>query len=389
MKRFSIHYNKLINNDFETDSLIKKHLKYINRLEINVAYPFLLEVYDDYSQSIIDKTDFISILQLIQSFVWRRFICSLPTNALNKIFMTLYQNIDKQNYLNSLEFALIKKKGQQRFPNDKEIIDEISVKDFYNIQTKNRIYFLERLENFGKNIPFFIEGNEKVTTEHILPQNPTNEWKDALGSRFNHVFEKYLNTISNLTISGNNAELGRRPFKDKRDYPEFGYTASGLWLNQYLSTIDKWTEEEIIKRNKIICDRTLNIWQYPKNVSQSINNEDEINIFDLGDVTGKKIDYYIFFDSKYIKSNYSEILCFVAKTLFDMDANRFLQTELATTLRITTNKNNLRQSAKLGQTYYIDTHGNSNKTIKKIQKVLEAFELYDELFIKFNDKQNE
>ncbi|MEI2824295.1 MAG: hypothetical protein V9F02_12840, partial [Chitinophagaceae bacterium] len=68
---------------------IRLQLEYINRLEINVAYPFLMKVYDDYFNSVIDKEIFLEVLDLVQSFTWRRFILGLPTNALNKIFMSL------------------------------------------------------------------------------------------------------------------------------------------------------------------------------------------------------------------------------------------------------------------------------------------------------------
>ena len=39
---------------------------YINKLEINVAYPFLMKVYDDYDKKIINKDDFVMVLELIQ-----------------------------------------------------------------------------------------------------------------------------------------------------------------------------------------------------------------------------------------------------------------------------------------------------------------------------------
>lgn len=82
------HYNKLINPENELDNDIRKQLKYLNKLEINVARPFLLKVYDDYVIEKIDKGTFIDILELVQSFTWRRFILGLPTNALNKIYMS-------------------------------------------------------------------------------------------------------------------------------------------------------------------------------------------------------------------------------------------------------------------------------------------------------------
>ena len=79
LKEFSIFYHKLINPTKEEDSEISKELNFINRLEINVSYPFLLPAYNDYANNIIDKTTLVNILRLIQSYTWRRFIQDLPT----------------------------------------------------------------------------------------------------------------------------------------------------------------------------------------------------------------------------------------------------------------------------------------------------------------------
>lgn len=101
------HYNKLLNPKNEPDKTIRRQLEYINRLEINVAFPFLMKVYDDYANSTIDKQTLIKILDLIQSFVWRRFIVGLDTKSLNKIFMNLYDKVDTSNYLYSIQKSLV------------------------------------------------------------------------------------------------------------------------------------------------------------------------------------------------------------------------------------------------------------------------------------------
>ncbi len=94
IKKLVKHYNKLTNPKNETDNNIRLQLEYINRLEINVAFPFLMKVYDDYIDSTIDKQTFIEVLDLIQSFTWRRFIVGLDTKALNKTFMNLYEKVN-------------------------------------------------------------------------------------------------------------------------------------------------------------------------------------------------------------------------------------------------------------------------------------------------------
>lgn len=213
IKTLAKYYNRLINPHNEPDSKIRLQLEYVGRLEINVAYPFLMKVYYDYANSIIDKGTFIEVLELIQSFSWRRFILGLPTNALNKIFMSLYDKVDTSNYLFSIQKSLLQRSGVQRFPKNAEFIDALKVRDVYNIKSKNRIYLFERLENFGNNERVMIDGNPDITVEHIFPQNPDPKWKTLLGNeRYTFIRENYLNTVGNLTLSGNNGKLGNNTF---------------------------------------------------------------------------------------------------------------------------------------------------------------------------------
>lgn len=264
IKKYSIYYNKFINPHNEPDLDIRNQLALISRLEINVAYPFLLEVYNDYASNVINKSTIIEILELLQSFTWRRFVIGLPTNSLNKIFMRLYEDIDSSDYVFSLQRTLLKKKSSQRFPRDGEVIATLKDRDMYGIQTKNRAYFFEKLENYENREPVKIEGNPDITVEHIFPQNPDPKWKIELkDEQYNLIKEKYLNTIANLTLSGNNGKLSNKFFTDKRDLntdgKEQGYKFSRLWLNKHLAILDKWDIEEIEKRFELIAERFLKI----------------------------------------------------------------------------------------------------------------------------------
>jgi len=261
---YANYYNKLINPENEKDKQIKKQLNYINNIEINVSYPFLMNVYKDYSKNIIDKDTFISVLELIQSYVWRRFIVGLPTNALNKVFMKLYEEVDKEKYLYSIQKSLMLKKGTQYFPKNKEIELALKDKDVYNIKNKNKEYFLERLENYNNKETVSIFDNEKITVEHIFPQNPDRKWKEKLNDNDYIDFKDvYIHTISNLTLSGNNGKLGNKYFTEKRDMnkngEEQGYKFSRLWLNRYLKDLHKWDIEELNNRYEIIKERFFQI----------------------------------------------------------------------------------------------------------------------------------
>jgi hypothetical protein len=388
IKRLVYHYNKLINPQNEPDIDIRRQLEYIDRLKINVAFAFLMKVYDDYASKIINKKTLLDVLELIQSFTWRRFILGLQTNSLNKIFMNLYDKVDHENYLYSIQRTLIQKSGTQRFPKNSEVIDALKFKDSYNINPKNRGYFLSRLENHNNTEVVSIEGNVSITVDHIFPQNPDPEWKKQLGAdEYNFIKENYLNTIANLTLSGNNGKLGNKPFEVKRDLKDVGYRDSRLWLNKYLANLQKWKKAEIEQRFEFISERFIEIWKYPEIDVEQTENSGEINIFDAEDPTHKKLDYAIFLDQKIEVTQISKLYVEVLKKLFEISPSTFFATDLGERIGLvkSSNKNALRQAAPINDTYFIETNIDNLNKFEKLKNALTVFNYEEELFIKYTN----
>lgn len=395
LKSLVRYYNKLINPKNESDKEISTQLEYINRLEINVAYPFLMKVYEDFSANIIDKNTFISVLSLVQSFTFRRFILGLPTSALSKIFMGLYDKVDTDEYLYSIQKSLLQRSGIQRFPRNIETINALKEKDVYNIKPKNRTYLLERLENHQNNEPVIIDGNSDITIEHIFPQNPDAKWKFELGAdEYNFIKENYLNTIGNLTLSGNNGKLGNKPFIEKKEMnvedKEQGYDFSRLWLNRDLKEKAKWDREEIEKRAGIIADRFLKIWEMPDIQIEPGTNSDEVNIFDAEDPKFKKLEYAIFFNQKLEVTQVAKLYVEVFKQLFDLDPETFFTSEIGAKINLSKNptEDGMRQPVPLNDTYFIETNIDNVGKFDRIKLALTIFGFEDELSIKYADEKN-
>lgn len=392
LKSLVKYYNKLTNPKNEPDKLIRIQLEYINRLEINVAFPFLMKVYEDFSNDIIDKATFISVLSTVQSFTFRRFILGLPTNALNKIFMGLYDKVEPNNYLFSIQKSLLQRSGVQRFPRNTETINALKEKDVYNIKPKNRTYLLERIENFQNNEPVAIEGNSDITIEHIFPQNPDPKWKIELGAdEYNLIKENYLNSIGNLTLSGNNGKLSNKPFLDKKvmniDGKEQGYNFSRLWLNRDLKDKTKWDKVEIEERANTIAERFIKIWEIPEIEIELEATNDEINIFDAEDPKHKKLEYAIFFNQKLEVTQVAKLYIEVFKQLFDLQPETFFTSEIGDRLSLTKTPetSGLRQAVPISETYFIEANIDNMGKFDRIKQALTIFGFEDELSIKYAD----
>jgi uncharacterized protein with ParB-like and HNH nuclease domain len=387
IKQYSSIYNKLLNPSNETDVEIQRELRSIKQLEINVSYPFLLPVYDDYITNDIDKNTFIEVLRLIQSYTWRRFILGLPTNALNKIFMTLYTDVDKSNYLKSIEKALIKKRSSQRFPNNIEIEASLKDKDLYNTQAKNRLYYFEQMEHF-RNPERVDLSSADITIEHIFPQNPDIKWKSEITELDYKLFsEKYLNTIANLTLSGNNGALSNKSFTEKRDMNKEdgrqGYIYSNLWMNEVLKTKEVWNIDELEERFKLLYNRYILIWKYPSITITEDNDDEEYTLFDAPEPKHKKLEYYTYKDELVVTKEFSKMYNHIIADLFNESPSKFLLTDLKEVLGLTTDKNKPRSAYAINDTYFIEVNTDSNSKFNKLKKVLTVFELEDELIIKY------
>lgn len=255
-----------INLGKEDDKEIKTLWEQIRALDVSVCYPFLMRVYNDYENNVINKLDFIKIIKATISYVVRRVICEIPTNSLNKTFATFYSKINKTNYVSSILCEYVIKDSYRAFPTDDEFKLKFISKEIYKIRIRN--YILESLENRNHKEPISIINNG-YTIEHIMPQNPnlSTEWQIMLGPNWKEVQKTLLHTIGNLTLTGYNSEMSDKPFSIKQNI-EGGFKTSHLRLNDIIGNLTKWDESEIRKRAEKLAEQALKIWEYPT-VTQS------------------------------------------------------------------------------------------------------------------------
>ena len=384
---YSSIYQWLLSPEMVEDKDIRRELGYIKYIEINVSYPFLLQIIDDYRKGEISKLTLVNVLQFVQTFTCRRFILDLPTNALNKIFMILYRQVDKNNYEKSIYQYVLTRPGKNRMPSDIEIRNMLADKDFYNAKSKMKMYILERLENYNNNEFVPIIGNTSITIEHIFPQNPDDKWSKELSERdYNEFMNSYLHTIGNLTLSGNNGALGNKPFYEKKrmnkDGKEQGYIFSRLLLNRFLQEIDEWNGTNYKIRTDKIIKRFISIWKLPQ--VEGIQEVPEKNICDIDDPTNKQLEYAVFFGKRLDGDKYKGIKLYnyIIKELYKLQPEAFVE-QFSKLLHLKENPKELRKAHPLDNTYSYETNLNYITIFNNLRTMLEKMELADELYIKF------
>ena len=248
----------------ETDSDLRLAFHDLLELKVDVAYPFLLELYRDYKANLLTKGELLSSVRLIEAYVFRRAICAIPTNSMNKTFATFNKGLKKDRYFESIQAQFLVLPSYRRFPSDAEFHRDLHTRDLYNF--RSRSYWLRRIENCGRKERVAVD---EYTIEHILPQNEnlSEKWREALGADWKRIQQTWLHTLGNLTLTAYNSDFSDRTFTEKRDMtgaPEKGLKQSPLKLNQGLGSLERWDEEAIKTRAGKLADLAVAVWAAPK-----------------------------------------------------------------------------------------------------------------------------
>ena len=297
----------------------------LNLLDMTVAYPFLMAFIPYAKENDIYNSEIVSVLSVVETFIFRRLMCDLPTNALNKIFATLHRYIVKNlregyTYADVMIYYLCSRKLSAALPKDDQFIKGFTTKNIYVMRSKNKAYIFERLENTNskeKNdiVGYISKGD--LSIEHIMPQTLNQAWRNALGEHCDEIHEQWLHTIVNLTLTGYNSNYSNKSFQDKKTIQN-GFLQSGLRLNQYIAHFDKWTLAEMEQRKAELAKTALAVWQYPQTLFEPIKREEETFALSEDNDTGrgKKITAFTFMDTKYHVSDWAGMMWEMAKLLY-------------------------------------------------------------------------
>lgn len=358
----------------------------LNRLETTVTRPFFLEVLRLYDENQINLNEVAEAFSITESYLFRRTICDLPTNALNKIFLLLNREIMRydgtdSNYIEKLKFALLSKKDRARFPNDDDFSLMFTEKPIYQMNSKNKIYILERLENFGtledKDIyRHYDEGEYSI--EHIMPQHLTPAWIKELGDSYEEIHDTWLHRIANLTLTAYNSKYSNSTFVEKKTMKN-GFEDSGIRLNTYVSKKDKRTLAELRDRNDYLLKRALNIWAFPSTNYKP--QEKQLDSYTLDDeasfLSGRQIAKFVYKGIEQPVVSWVEMYTKVLRALYLEDKTIITKIALSTdddlSIHFSTNKRIFKKCDEIGDNVYVQTNTNTQSKLSVLNRLYKLY----------------
>lgn len=362
LQEYSNFYQKFKYPEFEQEPELRKMFYRLNRIEVTTAYPLLLNFYSNYKEGIINIEGFVTILETLENYLIRRFICNIATNQLNKIFPTVFPLIQtnyKENIVEGFK-TILQSKG---YPKDNEFYIRFRETKFYGggdrvIKTK---LILETIENSFKHKEAISFDN--LSVEHIMPQTLSEWWQEHLGIDWDETHELYLHTIGNLTLTAYNSELSNDDYPTKKET----FKESHLELNKYFAEIEAWTKTEIENRAEILAKNALEIWPY-------FGHENSKPI-DIHEVTGTIPKGLKILGQHFEVKSWRDVLEKTLNVIADLEPEKFETLATNFPRYIGKDKNKFKAIRQLENDYFIEVNLSAQSIQKLCYQGMETIEL--------------
>jgi uncharacterized protein with ParB-like and HNH nuclease domain len=361
---FATYYQHISQPETEPDPQIRNRLVRLNRLEVTTTYPFLLNCYADYMQGTLKQEDLVRVLEILENFVVRRFVCAVPTSQYNKLFPSLYSWI-KQSHPADVVGGLCATLQNRDYPRDSEFKQRLIEARLYGAgerREKTR-FILETLEASYEHKEAVSTAN--LSIEHILPQTLSGWWRHHLGDEAEQEHELLVHTLGNLTLTAYNAELSNASFTEKQQR----FAASHLELNTYFAGLTDWTREAIEARSEYLADQALIIWPYFGSSQSSYIPTSARK------ATGKTPRTLIFLGERIPVDSWRDVQSKTMAMLSDLDPEAFEQLAEAYPRIISTDQTKMKASTQLGNGMYVELNMSASQVYRFCTQAIEYAEL--------------
>ena len=385
LKKTSRYYGAFIGENNCYSKEITGCLRSFCTIKQTTVLPLIFRIFTDYEDGHIDDKTLCKVLNYLLTYYVRITACEINKN-LAKFMKSMYDRIidgsTYDDYYERFVVFLNDLKANDRMPTDKEFKAALINKPLYKKPICK--FVLSVIENSTKE---HIDVSN-LTIEHILPQKENAAvWKKEIGEDYSKVYENYLHTLGNLTITGHNSELGTKSFNDKKDI--IRENSKAVILNREVLSADTWNEKAILHRAEVLASLLIKQFNYEDIHSDSIDNNDSGFSLDSGlNLTNTKPDSFTFVGEYTKVSSWAEVLAKFMAVAYELDTP--LLSDLAAKNYIIPNASNVyisNDKRKMRKAKEIDRSGifyesnlSANTIVSFIRDILLQMELEPDEF---------
>ena len=312
LRYYASIFGAFIYGDTQYSKQINRLLKRIRILNQTTCYPFLLHVFDDYHNGVIEEKTVEKVLQFILSYLLRRLVCGVPSNTLRGLFIYLYNRIfkvasNKQKYYETINKFLFTVSSKDAILSEAEFERALQNTNIYGNSALCRFLLLDIENGDGKEV---LQA-DNLTIEHIMPQTLSADWSHIKPEEH----EIYVHTLGNLSVTGYNSELYNKSFLEKKKI--ISDNSKAVILNIDVLDKESWTIADIQARARRLSSIVMKRYKIDKVEDDTIEFDyiETITLDNYDEVTGKKLVSFRLFGETYRQRRYALMLLDVIKIL--------------------------------------------------------------------------
>lgn len=390
LKYYSEIFKAFVYDDYSYTPSIRHILKKLRFLKQTTSYPFLLQVFNDYKQDIINEKELLDVLNFLVSYLLRRMICGVPSNSLRGLFTYLYGRVfkvptNKNKYYESINKFLFTITSKDTVPSDSEFWRHLQIANIYTNPVLCKFLLIDIENGAGKeNLTA-----EKLTIEHVMPQTLNKYWNNIPADKH----EEFLHTLGNLTITGYNSELSNKSFEEKKKIMQ-GYSKAVV-LNSDIVDKDVWNIANIEARSQRLAHIVMEHYPIVPVQDDTIKFEytDTLGVNADREVKGKTLVSFNFKGKIYRENTFIAMLAKmivllnrenpdVLKKLADSKFNFSITSDCVKQRKphISRDRKDLTSSLEIENGIFVETNFSSQNIMRFLKSLLQQYRINQEEF---------
>ena len=229
----------IVNEILEFGELDRKCLEYRDKNYL-IPIPAMMIVINHFMTSGLSDLEILRLTKCFSAIFMRMQICPAADHVRESNTAAILPRIKTlKDIEDNINFEIAK--GRLYYPDDDVFRNSFKRYDVYHTNIKN--YILQTLNHQMSNTEQFVVND--VSVEHVMPQR---------GNADNPL----LHTIGNLTLTDTykNSSMGTRDFAIKKEILHNSIYS----LNRYFDDVDKWDDDEILKRTELLTEVAVTAW---------------------------------------------------------------------------------------------------------------------------------
>lgn len=225
---------------------ISRNIELLKLFGLKQPYSVLMVAYKKLSLDAFEK-----LLSAIVITCFRyNVICSKNPNDIEKVFNDIALSIYEGQFKGISQL-------QKIYITDSEFQNSFAIKSFVLTSRNTKVirYILGMIEQNvegGLNVDIHDDAN---SIEHILPQNPGEEWNID-----QYKADQYVNRVGNMCLLDQkvNRQIGNLTYSEKKEKYRLSEFATTRKIPEHYND---WNENTILSRQKQMAKRAVNIWR--------------------------------------------------------------------------------------------------------------------------------